>query len=491
MIAQQLPAGAPPDVSAGVNPTPPTLGAPEMPPVSPTNPEAPLPPPDFLANAAAAPQTPQLGGSLLDKIGRGVSGFLGLSDNTPQAQTGAKIADLAGRLGEGLALSSGTPEQKELAETQLQMPLKIAELQSLMGYRAGNLYNKEQQNENQANRTTAEFGPGSPQAVRAQATAALVPPKTENLQADTAIKQQMLAGMIPVDAEMGALFNRPDLVGKTISPALLKALAPIAQVKGYQVKDLGYGGPQQGLWVVDRLGNPVHQVSPISATGERNKLTGERIQAMLQSGFSPVNDAQGNTIGWANPKIKQFVTPEQIQNGNIPGALTSALGDNVIPPKPTSSVLTMGQVGATLQPEIQRIQGEVQDLAGQIGPGAGRWEDFWVNKGGLNNPQYAALNTDLQLLATGIGRMHFGASIPEGFVNEMMKQFGTAQSPEDLQARIAAANLWASGYAASVGRGSKAVPQYIYAAAPDGSTHRALKGTALPQGWKLTNAPGK
>jgi hypothetical protein len=114
-------------------------------------------------------------------------------------------------------------------------------------------------------------------------------------------------------------------------------------------------------------------------------------------------------------------------------------------------MLTQGQMAQTILEQLPTIREEIAAVQDKIGPGAGRWNDFWVNKGGMDDPDYAQLNQDLQLLATAIGKAHFGARIPQGFVEEMMRDFGTAQSPDDLIARIESADRWVSGYASRVG----------------------------------------
>src|SRR6185312_4942120 len=80
--------------------------------------------------------------NFLRRLGRYASGFFGLSDDTPQAQRGAAIADVTGRVGRGLAMAEGTPEQKEIAEQQSEMPLKVAQLRALTSYRQGELQNR-------------------------------------------------------------------------------------------------------------------------------------------------------------------------------------------------------------------------------------------------------------------------------------------------------------------------------------------------------------
>ena len=59
--------------------------------------------------------------------------------------------------------------------------------------------------------------------------------------------------------------------------------------------------------------------------------------------------------------------------------------------------------------------------------------------------------------------------MPEGFVNDMMRDFGLAQSPADLKARIDAAQRYVNEYAAHSGKGEapKNTPAAKTAAAPE------------------------
>src|SRR5208282_98301 len=72
------------------------------------------------------PLSPDEHVGILKAIGRLAGCALGFSDpnSSPQAATGSRIGGLAARLGAGLAMAAGTPEQKQLAQEQLQVPLK-------------------------------------------------------------------------------------------------------------------------------------------------------------------------------------------------------------------------------------------------------------------------------------------------------------------------------------------------------------------------------
>jgi hypothetical protein len=117
----------------------------------------------------------------------------------------------------------------------------------------------------------------------------------------------------------------------------------------------------------------------------------------------------------------------------------------------TSNMRTMGQMAATVQPQMDNVKQEVQNLAQSLGPAVGRWNKLMVNKGGTDYPEFAGLDTDLDLLASAIVRTHFGARGGSQYREELKKQFGEAQSPEDLINRIDHAEGWIKGYAAAGG----------------------------------------
>ena len=127
---------------------------------------------------------------------------------------------------------------------------------------------------------------------------------------------------------------------------------------------------------------------------------------------------------------------------------------------PTAASRQMAQMAQTVTPQIQAVSSQVDRLKDKLGPGAGRWNEFWVNKGGLNDPDFANLDQNLDLLASAIVRTHFGASGGQEYRLALRKSFGEAQSPEDLKARIAAADGWVSGYAHMAGqKGQHPQPQ--------------------------------
>jgi hypothetical protein len=116
---------------------------------------------------------------------------------------------------------------------------------------------------------------------------------------------------------------------------------------------------------------------------------------------------------------------------------------------PTTMTRNMADSAQGVINQVPDIISQVNALKSKIGPGVGRWNDLWVNKGGMNDPAFAGLDTDLDLLASAVTRAHFGARGGGGkYREELRKQFSTAQSPEDLISRINHADEWMKGYAA-------------------------------------------
>jgi hypothetical protein len=193
--------------------------------------------------------------------------------------------------------------------------------------------------------------------------------------------------------------------------------------------------------------------------------------------WTPVNQTP-LIIPMGEPNAGQIGGTFNPRSGTVtektPGATTSA-GANLT--KPTGQSRSMSEMASSVLEQIPAIKKEVKDLQEQIGPGAGRWNEFWVNKGGIDDPKFAALDTDLDLLASAIVRTHFGARGGQQYREALRKQFGEAQSPDDLISRIDSADKWIKGYADMAG----IKPPSTGGAAPN-VTHRFENGKLVPVG---------
>jgi hypothetical protein len=206
-----------------------------------------------------------------------------------------------------------------------------------------------------------------------------------------------------------------------------------------------------------------HEVMVDAATGQDIRDLGDAGKETRTYGrMEPVNDAQGNTLGWADTTSGRFVPFSSTGQGQA------------MPPKPSAQSLGMGQMAQTVLPQVQNVKGEIKHLADSIGPAAGRWNQLLVNKGGTDFPEFAGLDTDLDLLASAIVRTHFGARGGQGYREELKKQFSAAQTPEDLINRIDHADEWIKGYAKMAGTG-KIAPEVK---TPEVGTIRTYQGAS-------------
>lgn len=451
------------DPAAPVPPPLPLASAPATTPGSTANLESAASSPDTRAAGIEATKKEDQRPSFLAKLARVAGGATGFEDpnSSPQANLGSKITDFLGHVGTAGALAVGTPAQKQAVIEQEKIPLQMAQIQNEREWRRGMLGINQQNADTkgqvadtgakteQDKYALGDKAMGLPEGttrMTAEAAAANAASNTKLRDAHTRQIEASLNGQVHVMPQIAQMIGRPDLADQDIAPIRYQQeVSNVLKSLGAKTVDLG----EDGVWGASPLTGRITRLGNSPAVARSN--------SMLLRTQLPVNDAQGNTLGWVNPQTNSYTPVSAInaKGGNGP-SLSTAEGGGVIPPKPTSSVLSRGQVAQTILPQIPVIQKEVADLADKIGPGEGRWNDFWVNKGGVNDPAYAGLNQDLQLYATALGMAHFGASMPEGFVKDMMRDFGTAQSPEDLASRIEHAEGWVQGYASRIGGGNPA-----------------------------------
>ena len=402
------------------------------------------------------------------------------------------LASTLGGVGNALTLALGGTPQKQLAVEQEQIPLKMQQLQNEASWRRGML-GVNQQNANTKGEVAATGEKTEQDRYAAGDNAMGLPEGTMRMQAETArqnevsnqqlrqehIKQMeaTMNGEVMVPPGMGHAVGRDDLEGKSL-PALefTQKVANPYKALGVKTQDLG----ADGVWGVSPL------TGRITRLGDSPSVA--RANSMLLRTQLPVNDAQGNTLGWVNPQTNTFTSVNDI-HGKAGGlSLAAQEGGGVIPPKPTQMILSQGQQGAAVDAQIPRIKQEVLELGAQVGPAPGRWNNFWVNKGGIDNPAYSKVDQDLTFLSSALAKAHFGGSPPEGIAEGLKKNFGLAQSPDDLNARIDSADAWMEGYATRVNASKKTAGP---AANPNSSITASGKAVSLAAAKQLPSMVGK
>jgi hypothetical protein len=130
-------------------------------------------------------------------------------------------------------------------------------------------------------------------------------------QRQDALDQNTPTLQMPLDQKTADLLGIPSqFVGKNLSAADWRLIDSRSAALGYQKFDTGQDGqgPGRGIWMVDRAGNPIHQMSAISETNRATKLATAgmaQVYAVTPGGGNPVQ----TTMAIANANGMQIVRP--------------------------------------------------------------------------------------------------------------------------------------------------------------------------------------
>lgn len=103
----------------------------------------------------------------------------------------------------------------------------------------------------------------------------------------------------------------------------------------------------------------------------------------------------------------------------------------------TSATRTMIERAPRVIDLAQRLKGLVNQQSQQLGPEAGRWNDFWSSKVGAPNPGFRQMMVDATLLRTALMQMHTGARGGEYIMKEFGDLLDTGKdSPQNMQAAL-------------------------------------------------------
>jgi len=88
---------------------------------------------------------------------------------------------------------------------------------------------------------------------------------------------------LPLDQTTARLAGIPDsFVGKTLTPGDWRLVDARLQAVGYQKQDMGFDGAKGGIWLMDRAGNQIKQLTPISESARATALVKMQLGAMKQ-----------------------------------------------------------------------------------------------------------------------------------------------------------------------------------------------------------------
>jgi hypothetical protein len=118
-----------------------------------------------------------------------------------------------------------------------------------------------------------------------------------------------------------------------------------------------------------------------------------------------------------------------------PGSQTAA-GVNSMN-TPTTNQRTAAGRAETVIAMAPEVLSRIDAVGSQMGPIAGRWNDFMQGKVGAPNEQFAALRSDLLMMSSAVALAHAQGRLPENLRQEFDHAINAPnQTPENLKATI-------------------------------------------------------
>jgi hypothetical protein len=220
-------------------------------------------------------------------------------------------------------------------------------------------------------------------------------------QRQDALDQNTPTIQMPLDANTANLLGFPNqFVGKNLSAADWKLIDARSAALGYQKFDTGQDGqgPGRGIWMVDRSGQPVHQMSTISES--KRALQAMAPPKEAKDATKPVIgfDADGNQVLTNGANATQLGLSEIREVGQAEA-------------EKVTNARSLLPVFNNSNPADRGAMQLAQDLdrQGKLGPLASRYQEFMAGTYGKGDPEVEELRTKMGLLATGLMQVHVGA----------------------------------------------------------------------------------
>lgn len=114
---------------------------------------------------------------------------------------------------------------------------------------------------------------------------------------------------------------------------------------------------------------------------------------------------------------------------------------------PTMGTRNMQQMSTVLQPRVDKLIQDTDQISGKIGPVAGRWNDFWQGKVGADDPQFAKYKDDMEYLSSAMAIAHARGRIPASVAEKFDTMYEAGkQSPANMKAALGVAKEWLGDY---------------------------------------------
>jgi hypothetical protein len=110
---------------------------------------------------------------------------------------------------------------------------------------------------------------------------------------------------------------------------------------------------------------------------------------------------------------------------------------------PTMTQRTAAGRAETVVAMAPEVESRIDAMANKMGPIAGRWNDFMQGKVGSDDPDFAALRSDLLMMSSAVALAHAQGRLPENLREEFDRAINAPkQTPQNLKATINAMVPW-------------------------------------------------
>ena len=136
-------------------------------------------------------------------------------------------------------------------------------------------------------------------------------------------------------------------------------------------------------------------------------------------------------------------TVERLTQGQsvAPGAQTAA-GVNAVN-TPTMQQRTAAGRAGTVVAMAPEVLSRIDALAPKLGPVEGRWNEFMQGRVGSDDPDFAALRSDLLMMSSAVALAHAQGRLPENLREEFDRAINAPkQTPANLKATIQTMLPW-------------------------------------------------
>ena len=167
------------------------------------------------------------------------------------------------------------------------------------------------------------------------------------------------------------------------------------------------------------------------------KSTGATIADLGLKGRTPENPPQTMVLDPATNKMVLLRPGSMAPTGAITTTTMSAQN------APTTQQRNVAAQAQLVHEQTPMMLAEIDKNKDKIGALSGRWNEFMQGKVGMDDPEFAALRSDLLMYSSAVALMHARGRLPENLREEFDREINNPkQSVDNLKATISHIDQW-------------------------------------------------